>query len=154
LREAFGQATSVPQKLRYLWALHAIGGTTQPWCVQQLDDADEHIRIWAVRLLVGDLPNSKQTLPRLVKLAENDPSSPVRLALASALQRIDVDERLPLARALVHHAPDATDQNLPLMLWYGIEPLVAADPASATALAAQTEIPLLRKFIARRLVQR
>lgn len=154
LREAFGQAASVPHKLRHLWALHAVGGATQSWCMQQLDHAEEQIRVWAVRLLVGELPVAQQTMRKLVHLAENDPSPRVRLALASALQRIDVAERLPLAQALVRHEEDATDQNLPFMLWYGIEPVVAEDSASAAVLAVQTKIPLLRQFIARRLAER
>jgi putative membrane-bound dehydrogenase-like protein len=154
LRNAFEQTNSVPQKLRYLWTLHVVGGATQSWCLEQLDHPDEYVRVWAVRLLVGDLPNPEQAMPKLVQLAETDPSPRVLLALASALQRFDEGERFPLASALVGHVADATDQNMALMLWYGIEPLVAADPGSATALAGQTKIPLLRKFIARRLVER
>src|SRR5439155_12630902 len=42
--------------------------------------------------------------------------------------------------------------NLPLMDWYGIEPLVPADPAKALDLAVQAELPLVREYIARRLV--
>ena len=36
------------------------------------------------------------------------------------------------------------------MIWYGIEPMVAADPARALKLAASAKIPLIRQNIARR----
>ena len=32
-----------------------------------------------------------------------------------------------LAQALLSHAEDAEDHNLPLMVWYGIEPLATND---------------------------
>src|SRR5205823_14982213 len=47
---------------------------------------------------------------------------------------------------------DAADANLPLMYWYGIEPLIAADPRRALELALDAEIPRVRQFIARRVV--
>ncbi len=52
----------------------------------------------------------------------------------------------------MRHAEDATDANLPLMYWYGIEPLVPADPARALSLSLKAEVPLVRQFIARRVV--
>ena len=38
------------------------------------------------------------------------------------------------------------------MYWYGIEPLIAADPRRALELALDAEIPRVRQFIARRVV--
>jgi putative heme-binding domain-containing protein len=84
-------------------------------------------------------------------LAKSDPSPVVRLALASALQRLPLKDRWAIADPLVRHAGDAADANLPLMYWYGIEPLVLADPARATALTLTAEVPLVRRFVARRL---
>jgi hypothetical protein len=37
------------------------------------------------------------------------------------------------------------------MIWYGIEPAVAADPERAARLLVQARIPLVRRYIARRL---
>jgi putative heme-binding domain-containing protein len=67
------------------------------------------------------------------------------------LLRIPVDEREPLAGALLQHGEDATDHNLPLMLWYGVEPIAAQDPSNAIHLAVDSRIPLVRQYIARRL---
>jgi putative heme-binding domain-containing protein len=53
---------------------------------------------------------------------------------------------------LARHTEDAEDPYLPLMLWYGVEPLVAADPDNAFKLLAECRIPLVREYLARRLV--
>jgi hypothetical protein len=90
-------------------------------------------------------------LERLTQLAKNDPHPAVRLALASGLQRLPVVQRIPIAEALVVHEEDATDANLPLMYWYGIEPIVSSDKEKAVALLAKAKIPLVRQFITRRI---
>ena len=74
----------------------------------------------------------------------------VRLSMASALQRIPVVDRWEIASALAAHAEDADDANIPLMLWYAIEPMVASGPGKALKLGASAKIPLVRQFIARR----
>ena len=38
------------------------------------------------------------------------------------------------------------------MIWYGVEPLVPADRARAVAWAARCQIPIVRRFVARRTV--
>src|SRR5205807_4801845 len=93
-----------------------------------------------------------EALPKFAKLAQSDPSPVVRLYLAAALQRLPIEKREVIAAGLIAHASDADDQNLPLMYWYGIEPLVPASGEQAVKLAATAEIPLLREFLARRLV--
>jgi putative heme-binding domain-containing protein len=90
-------------------------------------------------------------LTRFEALANSDPSPVVRLYLASGLQRVPLDKRWGLAAALAAHGEDATDANLPLMLWYGIQPLVTADATRALALSQEAKIPLLRQFLARRI---
>ena len=59
--------------------------------------------------------------------------------------------RWALVKGLISHAEDAQDQNLPQMYWYAIEPLCAADKAKAIKLASASKIPVLRKYIARRI---
>ncbi len=48
------------------------------------------------------------------------------------------------------HEQDAEDHNLPLMIWYGMEPVVPQDPARALQLAETSGIAKLRQFIIRR----
>lgn len=143
------QATS-PQRLRAVWTLHATGGLGDAVTQELLLQRDEHLRSWATRLLLENHSLSPLELSWLLERARIDKSPRVRLALASGLQRLPLDQRWALASHLLKHSGDATDANLPLMLWYGIEPLVDASPGRALALLEQAEIPLVRQHIARR----
>jgi putative membrane-bound dehydrogenase-like protein len=140
-------------RLRALWTLHLIRpGKGNDWTrlLTRLDNPPASVRAWVVCLDVDDKTPDAATLTKFADLAKTDPSPVVRLALASALQRIPIADRWPIAEALAAHAEDATDQNLPLMIWYGIEPMVQADPSRALNLAASAKIPLIRRYIARR----
>ena len=154
LAASFNATDKTAHRLRYLWALHAVGGASSAWCEELLQDPDEHVRTWAVRLLCGEHLHPERHGDALVGLANRENSAKVRLELASALQRLPVKSRLPLAKALVGNGEDAKDANIPLMLWYGIEPLVAMDSRAAAELIAAAKIPKLRTFIARRLVEK
>ena len=151
LRKMFDAEASVPRKLRALWALHVTGGAAPEFLLAQLRHESEYVRAWAIQFLVEDKNPSPAAREEFAGLAKDDPSPFVRLYLASALQRMPVDERWPIAAALAAHGEDAGDHNLPLMIWYGIEPLVAADPPSGLELAGRCQIPLIRRFIARRI---
>ena len=80
-----------------------------------------------------------------------DPAPPLRLAGAALLQRLPAETRLLLASTLAEDAASADDHNLPLMIWYGVEPAVAADPAAGAKFAEGANIPLLREYTARRM---
>lgn len=151
LRKILDSQRETPQRLRALWALHVTGGLNAESLRGLLDDRSEYVRAWAIQLLGEREAPSPEVLAKFATLAKNDPSPVVRLYLACALQRLPLEDRWPIAAGLVAHAEDATDANLPLMLWYAIEPLVPADPARA--LAFNTAIPLVRQFIARRVVE-
>ncbi|MBI3876605.1 MAG: hypothetical protein HY300_11765 [Verrucomicrobia bacterium] len=90
-------------------------------------------------------------MKEFARLANDDPSPVVRLDLASACQRLRLEQRAPIVEALLAHAEDANDHNLPLMYWYAAEPLVGADPAKGALLLAKTKIPVVREFIAKRM---
>ncbi len=138
-------------RLRMLWALHLSGGLNKTRLLEALADPEPYIRGWAIRLATESRDVLPEAAERFVTLAANDPSPVVRLHLASAMQRLPLDQRWPIAEALAGHADDAKDANLPLMIWYGIEPAVPTDPARATKLIERSKIPLLRQHIARRL---
>jgi putative heme-binding domain-containing protein len=86
-------------------------------------------------------------------MAQSDPSPVVRLYLACCLQRLPLAQRWPIAVGLLSHAEDAQDANLPLLYWYGIEPLVPEDPVRMLPIAAAARVPLVREFSARRAVE-
>jgi putative membrane-bound dehydrogenase-like protein len=85
--------------------------------------------------------------------AKTDPSGLVRLSIASALQQLPVADRWPIATALAKHEEDANDRQQPLMIWYGIEPAVAADPLKGVELIKEAKIPTVRRLVARRIAE-
>jgi putative membrane-bound dehydrogenase-like protein len=153
LLKMFDEQPDLTRKLRAMWALVTSGGGTHSWLINQLRHPNEHVRVWAIRFLTDEAKISGDSLKEFVRLAARDESAMVRLALASTLQRLPASNRVELARALLAHAEDAADHNLPLMLWYGVEALADIDPAAMAELASQSRIPLVRKFIARRLAE-
>ena len=139
------------RQLRLLWSLHVTGGADAAFLTPQLGHTSEHMRWWAIRLLTEDKQVSTAVLAKFVTMAREDKSAFVRLGLASALQRLPVNDRWELATALLAHAEDAADKDLPLLTWYGIEPAVAADQTKAALLLAKCQQPQVRQFITRRL---
>jgi len=136
--------------LRALWALHSIGGIDEDLGHELFSSSDEYVRAWTVQCLLERRAASSTLLDQLALLAIKDSSPVVRLYLAAGLQRIPVESRFGLARALVAHGEDAADINVPLLLWYGIEPLVAAQPEQALVLARESKLEKLTRFVYRR----
>jgi putative membrane-bound dehydrogenase-like protein len=151
LRKMLRDEKDVPRQLRALWALHAVGGLDEQGWLTLCDNPDDAVRGWAVRLLLEDRRAPAAVLPHLEEMARRDPSPWVRLALASVLQRLPVQQRWGIAEGLAGHAEDAEDVNLPLMIWYGVESLAAADPARAANLLGAAKVPLARQYLARRI---
>jgi putative membrane-bound dehydrogenase-like protein len=151
LRKILSDHADVTRKLRALWALHVTGGLDEPLLLALLDSPHEHLRGWAVQLGLEGRAPSVALRRKLAALAVKDPSPLVRLYLASGLQRLALDQRWPIALGLLHHGQDAQDAYLPLMIWYGIEPLVPADRDRSVTLLARAQIPLVREYLARRL---
>ena len=147
----YKHATSTPAALRAMWTLNAIGSTDEGWLLEQSNDEREHIRTWAIKLLIDKGPLSKKTQKRFIEMAAKDKAGLVQLHLAGALQQLPLKDRWPLANALVSHNTFAKDPVLPLMVWYGINPAVPNHNAEALKLVARCKLPKVRQFIARRL---
>lgn len=154
-------------RLRAMWSLRTLGLTDAAMLRPLLDDPDEHVRVWAIRLLsdawpidtVTGNPRSEtitvppELLDVFVRLAREDKSGLVRLVLASLLQRLPVVQRPALAAALLSHPDDAADANLPMLIWYGLIPVAERTPHALVALAADSRIPLVREWTARRFAE-
>lgn len=151
LTEMFKTNSNGDHRLRALWALHVTGGIKAAGLEKALHDNDEFIRAWAIQLLCEDMAPSATARIQFVEMAESDPSPVVRLYLASALQRMNKRHRWTIAGNLIEHSEDAEDHNIPKILWYGIEPMIADNPDKAIDLANQSKIPLITRYIARRL---
>ena len=163
LRKTLGEATDSPARLRALWALHATGGLDARTAIESLKSSDEWVRAWTIQLAFESQDNLARLIreaeekgikadPDLNRLAESDPSPLVRSFIASAAQRSGSTEfRAGLVTRLLRHAEDAQDHNLPLMYWYAMEPLVAAQPEEMLAAAIDTKLPKILNFTARRI---
>ena len=122
-----------------MWGLHALNKLNPE---RYLDDPNEHIRAWAIRLMMDGQPidtlfgpkekglptTNPKLVQKLVQQARIDSSGLVRLTLASALQRLPISLRRELAKGLASRQEDANDHNLPMIVWAGITPLVENDP--------------------------
>lgn len=138
------------RRLRAMWALHVTGGVDEATTLKLLGDGDPYVRAWAIQLDAEDGTLSDAVLSKLGAMAQDDDSQVVRLYLASACQRISVEQRWPIVAALIAHGEDAEDHNLPSMYWYALEPMVGANKTKALMLVTKTKIPVLRQYIARR----
>jgi putative membrane-bound dehydrogenase-like protein len=119
LRTQLGEGSTTPLKLRALWSLYSIGKTDTLLLTDLLSHSEPALRIWAVRLLL-DAKNSSTVedavIQALTNMAKSETSPAVRLALASALQRIPLDHRAEIAKPLLNHAEDAEDHNV--VVWH------------------------------------
>ena len=126
LHEMFDRETDVTRKLRAMWCLHVTDGADEAWLREQLHQANEHLRVWAIQLLVDQNPPSPALAAEFARMAKEDKSGLVLTFLASAMRQVAPMERWPVAEALASHAEFEKDPVLPLMIWYGIEPAGAA----------------------------
>jgi len=148
----FDEAATTTIRLKAMWSLHVSGLLTADDLLEATEDDAEYVRAWAIQLaLEGGEPDAMLSA-RMVRMARRDQSAVVRKYLAAALQRLSVEDRWAVAAALVGHEEDADDHNIPVLLWTGIEPLVEADPARALEVAGTSRLPLVTRFVARRLV--
>ena len=148
------------RQLRGMWALSVLGEFDTELFNSLRVDSDPHVRGWATRLvtqaaatnsiaavadasLVGmrELGQPLVSLPpeavqAMAALAHIDPSPIVRLSLASLAARLPLQQRNAIVQHLLAHDEDVNDHNLPLMIWYAAEPLVASNPSLGIELAA------------------
>ncbi|MBT3567450.1 MAG: hypothetical protein HN494_01270 [Opitutae bacterium] len=151
LEEILAKNPNVTYKLRAIWCLYGIGELDAMRLASLLQHKEEHIRVWAVQLLVDfGAPNS-ETIDTFSTLAETEQSGLVLLHLASAMRKLPLEKRWALASALGAKEDLNDDSVFPLMLWYGIERAVTANPASAIEMATTCKISKIQQFIARRL---
>ena len=151
LMEMYQQDPDVTRKLRALWALKVIGGLDEAFLLSALHHENEHVRSWAVTLVCESGDPGTPCFDQMLQIARNGSSPLVRLSLASALQRLRPDRRWPLAEALAGRGEDNDDQNLPLMLWYGIQPLINNDASRFVRLCSTASVSRVRTNMARRI---
>jgi len=141
------------EALRGLWTLHVTGNLSEAMLLECLRErpATPYLTAWAIQFACENGKPSEAVRQQMTALARDAKSPVIRLYLASAAPRLPIDQRAAIVEPLIAHGEDATDQNLPLMYWYAIEPLVAQNPAAAATMLGASKIPILQEYIARRM---
>ncbi len=156
LEDHWNKSENVVARVRLMEMGFSIGAIDEEWLLASLESKDEHQRVAALRFLIDGLSPERQ-LPSerlqktLVRLADEDPSGLVDLYLASSLQRLPLENRWPIAKALATKEQFRDDRMFPSMLWFGIEPGIPQNVAQGIELAELSRIPLLTENIARRI---
>src|SRR5680860_599005 len=150
LKKIVADNPDITRKLRALWTLHVIQGLSEAELGELLDHPDEYMRSWAIQLLTEDKKVAPETLRKFEDMAETDGSALVRLYLTSGILRLQPEKRWGVLEGLVKRSEDASDHNLPLMLWYAAEPLAVLDASRALQMAEKSKIPNLLPYMIRR----
>ena len=152
LKEIYLKDQNIDLRLRAMWALHITNNFNENELLSALDNEEQYIRGWAIQFLCEDKSPSDAALSRFTEMAGSDTSPVVRGYLAAALLRMDHDSRWDIAANLCQWAEDSGDNNIPKMLWFGVEPLIAENPERALELASKSRLTPISEFIARRAV--
>ncbi|MBL8853784.1 MAG: c-type cytochrome [Planctomycetaceae bacterium] len=137
--------------LRGMWLGHALKLLSNDDLLKLAGHGSAYVQGWSIQLACEQSPLAPAMLGKLKELAHRPSGDPmVRLYVVSALQRLVADDRWEILAGLMSHEADAQDHNLPLMIWYALEPLVAINPDRAIGLATTSKIPVLREYIIRR----
>jgi len=151
LKHLLNTHPDITRKLRALWSLHVTNGIDENGLLELTTHENDYLRSWAIQLLAEDKNLSVAALHRFAELVRADNSSLVRLYLASAIQRTEPEKRWAVLEGLLQREEDKDDHNLPLMLWYAMEPLVPMDINRAVDLAFKTPMPHLLSYTIRRI---
>jgi putative membrane-bound dehydrogenase-like protein len=114
--------------LESLWVLASAGRFDEPLGLELLENPDEEIRAWTVRLLGDREALGAEAAGRLAALARTEGSDRVRAQLASTAARLGPDAGLAIASALAARDLDGDDPHLPLLIWWAVERHALADP--------------------------
>jgi putative membrane-bound dehydrogenase-like protein len=137
-------------QLRALWTLHATRNLDEVLVLSALKSEGEYVRAWTIQFIAEQNQVGPKAKAQLLQMAQTDKSAVVRLYLASAMQRLPVSDRWEIVEALASHGEDASDHNIPLMVWYAAEPLAAQNAQRALQIAENSKLPNLLNFTIRR----
>jgi putative membrane-bound dehydrogenase-like protein len=151
LKAILASDPEITHQLRALWTLHGMGAMSDKELHILLAYPNEYIRSWVIQLLAEDKTVSGETLDKFTEMAKADASPVVRLYLVSAMLRLQPEMRWDVLAALSQREEDAEDHNLPLMLWYALEPLTDLDARRASSLVQDANVPILLEYTMRKL---
>ena len=103
-------------------------------CVEGAGSSGPFVRLWTVRLL-GDTVTCPHPLPKVCCAAPPiETNLEVRDQLASTAARLPAPDGLSLAKVLALRPEDATDNRMPLLIWWAIETQCASHPEAVLQL--------------------
>lgn len=114
-------------KLRMIWAAHVAGGLSEDNLITLLANDDEHVRIWAAMLGSEPAEPSVPFVKALIKAANKEESEFAMLFYAGMVQRLPVDDAMPLIQAVALRVLPEDEMNLALAVWYGAQSVMARD---------------------------
>jgi putative membrane-bound dehydrogenase-like protein len=150
LKDILVKNPDITRKLRALWTLQVINGVSETELIELLSHSDENIRAWAIQFLCENKTVSAKALEKFESLSKTDQSAMVHLYLLSGMQRLSLEKRWAVLENLSQNEAHKVDHNIPLMLWYGAEPLAELDAKRALKLAEKSKMPDLLHFMVRR----
>lgn len=118
--------------LEALWALHVSGGLSESFARELLSHPFEHVREWAIRLVGDSRSASPKTYEAWESLARREKSLIVLAQLACTAKRLDHQQAMSLAQALVSNPACAGDAHLPLLIWWALEAAITDQADMAT----------------------
>src|SRR3546814_11023832 len=89
--------------------------------------------------MVQDKEISNTGQEKFASMAAGDMSAMVRVYLASALKRLEPAQCWDILKNLSVHKEDLNAHNIPLMVWYALDPMVEVDAATAANIAIGSE---------------
>src|SRR4029078_10555527 len=120
----------------------------QNWGIRFLTD------YWPIDTVYGKPRSTLENVdPKALKIlaylaGNNDGVPPIKLAIASALQRVPVRER-----AKILFSAEAEDHNLGKLQWYGLSPLVDEHAELLASVTSSVNSDLLREWTVRALLE-
>ncbi len=150
LNEALSKAPTAYEKIRHMWTLYSLGELPPP-VSKETREKNDSIESWQFRIYLEHVAQNSLADRGQASLAISSPAA--RLAVTSGLRQIPPRERTALLLALFEaiKKEDLVDDNLPLMIWYTVEPCVGLDLQQSLGYLLAAKIPLVREFIARKL---
>lgn len=147
LRQMFTEAQDEPRALRALWALHVTGTLDEATLKSASGHSFEAVRAWAIHLSTEKGPLVPAQVALLARIAKEDTSALVRLAVVSAVPLVPAEARWSIGETLALRNDDADDRWMPKMIWSALAPLSQEDAKRSLALAASTKMRTLTASI-------
>lgn len=139
------------------WELNASGGFDAAAAAKGMMVQNEDIRAWTIRLL-GDPRKINPALePLLIERAQRDGSPAVRNQLACTAKRLPAAQALSIIRELALRSEDASDPQIPLLIWWALEDKAVSDREDVLKLFASPEMwksPIGERYLIERLGRR